>query len=211
MTLLTISGNASRAGRLTLRPHRKHGEGRHRNAVIMHQRLRQILAARQHQAARIAAGIGHAHQFEIADDILVVDRFAVKLLEQREHHVRLPGLDLVADRLELVVHAERAHLVAGGAQRRHHVVFGFPDVDFLLGVALARFRRDQVRMNEHQDAKLFHSAIHLRRDGPNSACMVLAVNSTVNSIISLRSGPTARKLSSRQRWIMSSSTASKVS
>src|SRR5580658_4366271 len=109
------------------------------------------------------------------------------------------------------MHAERANLVAGGAQRRHHIVFGFPDVDFLLGIALARFRRYQVRVNEQQDAQLFHSAIHLRRDGPNSVCMVLAVNSTVNSMISLRSAPTARRLSSRQRWIISSSTTSKVS
>ena len=34
-------------------------------------------------------------------------------------------------------------------------------------------------MHEHQDAQALHSAIHLRRDGPNSACIVLAVNSTV--------------------------------
>ena len=84
---------------LHLAAHRKDGEGRHRNAMIMHQRLRQILAARQHQPARIAAGIGHVQQLEIAHDVLVVDRFAVKLLEQREHHVRLPGVDVVADRL----------------------------------------------------------------------------------------------------------------
>src|ERR1700691_4222493 len=107
------------------------------------------------------------------------------------------------------MHAERTHLVPGGAQRGHHVVFGFPDVDFLFGVPLARFRRNQFRVHQHQDAQPFHSAIHLR-DEPNSACMVLAVNSTVNSVSSLRSEPTARKSSSRHLWIMSSSTASKV-
>ena len=81
---------------------REHREGRHRNPMVMHERLRQVLAARQHQAARIAAGIGNAQQFEIADDVLVVDGFAVELLEQVEHDIRLPVLDLVADRLELV-------------------------------------------------------------------------------------------------------------
>ena len=78
--------------------HRKDGEGRHGNSVVMHQRLGEILAAREHQAARIAAGIGDAHQLEIARDVLVVDDLAVELLEQREHRVRLPGLDRVADR-----------------------------------------------------------------------------------------------------------------
>src|SRR5271163_3954336 len=109
------------------------------------------------------------------------------------------------------MHAKRAHFVPGGAQGRHHVIFGFPNVDFLLGISLARFRRDQVRMDEQQDAHLLHSAIHLRRDGPNKACIVLAVSSTVNSMISLRSEPTARRSSSRHRCIMSSSTASKAS
>ena len=60
----------------------KHGKGRHRDAMIMHQRLGQILAARQHQAARIAPGIGDPHELEIAGDVLVIDRLAVKLLEQ---------------------------------------------------------------------------------------------------------------------------------
>jgi len=48
---------------LHLAADRKHREGRHWNAMIVHQRLRQVLAARQHQAARVAAGVGHAHQF----------------------------------------------------------------------------------------------------------------------------------------------------
>ena len=120
-----------------LAAHRKHREGRHRDAMIMHQRLRQVLAARQHEAARIAAGIGNAHQLEVARDVVVVDDLAVKLLEQGEHHVRLPALDLVADRLELVMHAERPNLVTGSAQRADHVVLGLPDVDLLLAVSLA--------------------------------------------------------------------------
>src|SRR5271154_624121 len=109
------------------------------------------------------------------------------------------------------MHAERLHFMPGGPQRGDHVIFGFPDVDFLLGVPLGRFRGYQVRVHKHQDTQPFHSAIHLRRDEPNSACMVLAVSSTVNSMISLRSEPIARKWSSRHLWIMSSSTTSNVS
>ncbi len=113
LRLLTISGKREPRRAPDLAPHRKHREGGHRDAVIMHQRLRQILAARQHQAARIAAGIGNAQQFEIARDVLVVGGLAVELLEQIEDDVRLPALDRVADRLQLVLHAERPHLVAG--------------------------------------------------------------------------------------------------
>src|SRR5262249_44631814 len=40
-----------------LAPQRKHGEGRQWDAVIDQELLRQILAARQHEPARIAAGI----------------------------------------------------------------------------------------------------------------------------------------------------------
>src|SRR5207302_10695867 len=92
-----------------------------------------------------------------------------------------------------------------------NVVFGFPDVDFLLAVPLARLRGYQVRVQEHQDAEMLHSAIHFRRNGPNSACTVLAASNTVNSIISFRSAPTARRLSSRHRTIMSSRIWSSVS
>src|SRR5262249_18338739 len=190
---------------------RKHCERRHRDAMIVHERLGQILAAREHEPARIAAGVRDAHQLEIARDVLVVDDLAVKLLEQREHHLRLPVFDLVADRLEFVVHAERTNVVAGGTQRADHVVFGLPLVDCLLAEPLGRIRGYEVRMDEHQDTKRFHSAIHRRRDGPNSACIVLAVNRTVNSITSFRSEPTARRLSSRHLAIMSSSRTSSVS
>src|SRR6202035_3183881 len=115
------------------------------------------------------------------------------------------------DRFQLVLHAERFHLVPGTAQRRHHVVFGLPFADLLLGEALRRVRGYEIRVDEHQDAKPFHSAIHLRRDGPNNACMAFAVNRIVHSAMSRRSEPAARSFSFLQRAIMSSSTASTVS
>src|SRR6266566_2033635 len=145
-----------------LAPHREDGECRQRDAVIGQQLLGQILAARQHEPARIAAGIGNAQQLEIAGDVLVVDGLAVELLEQIEDDVRFPALDFVADRLELVLDAARPHLVAGLAQRAHDVILGLPPVDFLLAAALDRVRRNQVRMQEHQNEKPLHSASQRR-------------------------------------------------
>ncbi len=80
--------------------------------MVMNERLRQVLASRQHQATWIATGIGNAHQLEITDDVLIVDDFAVELLEQAESDIRLPAVDFITDGLELVMHAERANLVA---------------------------------------------------------------------------------------------------
>src|SRR5262249_52833624 len=103
--LLTMSGKVRRGGRPNLPPRREHGKGRQRDAVIDQKFLGQVLAAREHESARIAAGIGHPQQLEIARDVLIVDGFTVKLLEQIENHVRFPALDFVADGLELVLHA----------------------------------------------------------------------------------------------------------
>lgn len=59
----------------------------------------------------------------------------MKLLEQYEHHMRLPALDLVADQLKLVVNSERADLVPGGTQCGYNIVLGFPFIDLLLAVS----------------------------------------------------------------------------
>src|SRR5262249_39934124 len=124
---------------------------------------------------------------------------------------RLETLDLVAHRLDFLLHAERADVMAGRAQGAYDVVLCLPFIDFPHGVSVGGVRRHEVRMHEHQNAQASHSAIHWRSDGPNSACMVLAVNRMVKLITSFRSEPTARRSSSRQRKIMSSSTASSVS
>ena len=118
-----------------LAAHRIDRKSRQRDAVVGQQLLGQVLAARQYQPARIAPGIGNAQQLEIAGDVLIVHGLAMKLLEQIEHHIGFPALDLVADRLELVLHAQRPHLVSGRAQRAHDVVLGLPRVNLLLAVA----------------------------------------------------------------------------
>src|SRR6202046_3963786 len=101
--------------------------------------------------------------------------------------------------------------MSGRAQGAHHVVFCFPLMNLLHGIPAGRVRGHELGMHEYQDAQAPHNAIHLRRDGPNTACMVLPVSRTVKSLTSFRSDPTARRLCARQRVIMSSSTASSVS
>src|SRR6185503_1215946 len=194
-----------------LAAHRKHGEGRHRDPAMMHQRLGQILAARQDQATRIAPSIWDLHKLEIAWNVLVIHGLMVKLLEQVEYHMRLETFDLVAHRLDFLLHAEWVNFMASRTQGAHDVVFCFPFIDLPRGVSLGGVRGHEVRMHQHQNAQASHSAIHLRRDGPNSACMVLAVNNMVKLITSFCLEPAARRSSSRQREIMSSSTASSVS
>ncbi len=133
--------------------------------MIRQKLLGQILAARQHEPARVAARVGGAKQLEIAGDVLVVDGLAMELLEQIEDDVGFPALDFIADRLELVLHAERPDLVARLAQRGHDVILGLPLVNFLLAMVVERIRRHQVRMQEHQNAKMLHTASHCRREG----------------------------------------------
>jgi hypothetical protein len=157
-------GEALRPPDLAL--HREDGKGRHRNAVIGEKLLGDVLAPRQHEAARVAAGIGHAHQLKIAGDVLVVSGLAVELLEQVEDDIGLPAIDRIADRPKLRLHAQRLHLMSGCAERGEHVVFGLPDVDFLLAVAVRRGWGHQVRVHEHQNAQWLHRANHLRRPLP---------------------------------------------
>ena len=100
------------------------------------QLLAQRLVARQQQAARIAAGVGLAQQLEERHHVLIVGDDAVELLEQIEDDVGLPVGDRAAQLGQAVEHADAAHLVAGLAQRRDHVVLGAPLLDFLVAVAL---------------------------------------------------------------------------
>jgi hypothetical protein len=118
------------------------------------QLLAQDLVPRQQQAARIAARIGSAHQLEEGDHVLIVGHDAIEFLEQIEDHLRLPLEQRAAQLGEGVEHAEDLHLVAGGAQRRDHVVLGAPLVDLLLGVAIERLGRHQARVHHDQGAKL---------------------------------------------------------
>src|SRR5262249_56825043 len=96
--------------------------------------------------------------------------------------------------------------MSGRAQGAHDVVFCFPLMNLLRGVPAGRVRGHKLGMHEYQDAQAPHNAIHLRRDGPNSACMVLAVIKTGKSVRGLRSEPTARRLCARQTVVLDTTT-----
>ena len=64
-----------------LAPGRDHGEARNADAVIMQDLLREGLVAGEHQSARIAAGVRHLDELEIAHDVLVEHRLAAELVE----------------------------------------------------------------------------------------------------------------------------------
>ena len=86
----------------------EHRELRRRDAMEGQQLLAQHLVARQQQAARIAAGVGRAHQLEERDHVLVVGDDAVEFLEQVEHHLGLPLEQRRAQLGERIEHAERS-------------------------------------------------------------------------------------------------------
>ncbi len=132
-------------------------ELRRRDAMEGEQLLAQHLVARQQQAARIAAGIGRAHQLEERDHVLVVGDDAVEFLEQVEHHLGLPFHQCGTQLGQRVEHAQGLHFVAAGAQRRDHVVLGAPLVDFLLAVALEAGRGHEARVHDHERPQSPHA------------------------------------------------------
>ena len=68
-----------------------------------------------------------------------------------------------ADLAEVVVDAERLHLVAEAGQRRDDVVLGPPRRRHDVGALLDRVRRHQMAVNQREDAQLgAHSATRCR-------------------------------------------------
>src|SRR5690606_39723834 len=146
---------------------------------------------------------------EVADHVVVVDRLAVELLEQVEHHVRPHLLQRHAQGLELVVQADLVDLVAEVIERHHHVVLGLERIDLLVGEALEARGRHEVAVHHHQDPEsarahtTCHCAVWMR-------WTVWAVSSTTISMSRVRSLPAARRRRAWQRAIISLSTWSTV-
>ena len=80
---------------------------------------------RDRQTARVTSGVGLLHQLEIADDVLIVERVAVKFFQQIESDVRLAFQNCIADDAEVVIDADRRDFVPHLLQRRDHVPFSF--------------------------------------------------------------------------------------
>ena len=99
-------------------------EIRGRDAVPGKHLLGQHLVARQHEPAGIAARVRLPHELEIGDDVVVIRRDALELLEQVEDHVWLPLADHVSQLGQLIAYADHADLVPKVAERSVDVIFG---------------------------------------------------------------------------------------
>src|SRR4029077_19116545 len=187
--------------------HAEHRELGHRDAVVREELLRDALVARQHQPARVTAGVRHAEQLEVARHVLVVDRHVVEVFQEIEHGVRLRLGDGVPDDAEIAADAQAPHLVAQLAQRAHDVELGLPlrlaEID-----ALDVVRRHQDLVHHRQEAELLHSAtwcLPLRRNR-----MIWLVSTMPKSSMVWVDERVSRRPRSPARSIMSSSTRSTV-
>src|SRR5262249_45726709 len=185
----------------------KDGKLRHRDAMIGEELLGDALVARQHEAARVAAGVGDPEQLEVAHHVLVVDRDVVEVLEQVEHRMRLSLGDGVAHDAEVAAHAEALHLVPQVAERGDDVELRLPlrlrHVDVLRVVG-----RDEHLVHQREQAELLHSASRWR---PLRTKRISCVVSTMpKSSIVCAAERVSRSFRSTARSIMSSSTRSTV-
>ena len=82
------------------------------------------------------------------DDVLVEDGDVVEAFEQVERDVRLPLGGQTPDLAEIVVDAERLHLMSHRGQRRDDVVLGPPRFRRDVGARVDADRGNQVPMNQ---------------------------------------------------------------
>ncbi len=87
------------------------------NAVIRKDLLGQRFVVRQQQPSRIAARVMLPHQFEIADDMMVVNSHAMELFEQIEGDVGLEIPDCSTNIAQVVTDSQRQDLVSNIPQR----------------------------------------------------------------------------------------------
>ena len=139
-------------------PDREQLEARRRDAMRGEHLLGEHLVARDHHAARVAAGIGLAHQLEVGDHVVVVGDDAVELLEQVEDDVRAPIAHGLAQFRQAVADADDAHLVAEVLQHGQHIVLGPAFLDRRLGQAREIGRRHQCFVHHQQDPAALHRA-----------------------------------------------------
>jgi hypothetical protein len=131
-------------------------EARRGNTMVGEDLLRQCLVVGDEQPGGVAAGVGLAHELQVADHVLVVGSHAVELFQEHKRNVGLPFDDGVADGGEVFAHAEGAHVVAHLSQRGNDVEFGLPVGNLFVAETLDALRRDQVFMDEHEHPELLH-------------------------------------------------------
>ena len=147
-----MSGNSSLLGPLDLPVAREDTESRHPNSVVREDLLRQRLVAGQKKPARVASGVGGPLELQVTDDVRVEDRFAIELLEEIEHDVRLELLDRGPKRGQLVAQADHYHVVSEPAQPLAHVELGLERGDLCRGKRADVFGGDETLVHENDDS-----------------------------------------------------------
>src|SRR5262249_1243632 len=152
-------------------------------------------------------------QLEVRDDVLVVDRDVLEVLEEVEHDVGPEAFDRRPDDAQVGADAETLDLVAERPERLPDEVLGPPFHGVEVGVA-GLVGRNGPAVHARQDLELagpalaVHSATRWR-----PLCrkfIVWTVRRTAKSSFACGSGTARRSSSSRQRWTMSSNTWSTV-
>ncbi len=120
--------------------------------------LGQALVASQHQAARIAAGVGYPQEFKVGHDVLIIDRDPVEFLEEVEGDLRLPLFDRLPNHGQVIAQAQGLHLMSHVPERRDDVILRLPLDGREIHTFPGLLRRDQVFVHERQDAEFLHRA-----------------------------------------------------
>jgi hypothetical protein len=130
--------------------------------VIGHQLLGQGLVAREGEAARVAAGIRHLQQLQVAHHVLIEHHDIVKRFHQVEGDGRLELFHRRPDRRQVVVDADDAQLVAQHLQGADDVVFHAPFGGLRGGLVDLFIGGLESLVDEREDALRFHRAIRWR-------------------------------------------------
>ena len=97
---------------------------------------------RQRQPAQITTGVGLLHQFQIADDMLIVKRVTMKFFKQIKSNVWFMFQQRVADDIQLVIQTNRIDFMAHALQGRDNIVLSLDFQRFFAAEAVERIRRD---------------------------------------------------------------------
>src|SRR5262249_24150416 len=104
--------------------------------------------------ARVAARVLLPAELQIADDMLIEQRIAVKFLQQVESYVRLVFFERFSDWCQVARQADRLSFVTHALECGVDVKLGLPELDLLLGVTLEGIRRNQVLLHQNDDPYL---------------------------------------------------------
>src|SRR5437762_1610798 len=116
--------------------------------------FRHRLIVGQSHASRVAACICLLHQLQITDNVLVIERITVKLLEQIECDMRLVLHQRITNYIQLVIKANGINFMTHLPESRGDVIFSLDFKFLFLAETIERVWRYKVLMNENDNPQL---------------------------------------------------------